>query len=253
MEGKENIQSVILDNFKEFSNTKNVYLAIRILLVLASIWTAHLIGYIEAIGVGVRNFIGLEVAGDLFSEFASKAVKSAIFSLLAITPVLIVLRLFKVSNFHYLVFKFFLFLCIFATIFLPSYLKVRSFTATLGYEIAYSEVLILSSLTLLFALFYFAKGWFFDVFASFIAALLLATSYYAGQLKAESFPESNLRQVIFLIIQCWLVIHCTELKAELFFGKQAILHLIQDQYLFRTLQLKWLLNTRLIEKGKETY
>lgn len=39
------------------------------ILALSTIVTAHLLGYIQTLGLGIGAFVGIEVAGDLFYRF----------------------------------------------------------------------------------------------------------------------------------------------------------------------------------------
>lgn len=198
MAEQNNHKERFIDSVKKYMSTKNIYFAIKILIAFTSIWTAHLVGYIEAIGVGVRNFIGFEVSGDLFFEFISKLSKSAIFSILYITPILIAVQLLKFSALKYLLIKVSLFTAFCLASFLPNYLQVRSFTATLGYATIHSELLFLAVIASIFGILYLCQDWLFDIFIAFFSALILAGAYYAGELKAESFPEIAPRHVIFL-------------------------------------------------------
>lgn len=192
---------------------KNAVLVVRLLIAISWLATAHILGYVERLGIGVGAFIGLEIAIDLFADFASSAITATIVSSLIVGVILLSNEIFNHQENHFekstnltdiwqnlssKKYALVLTIAIFLVIFTVSYLNTTQFFSALGYGISTfsliaSLVLVLVSILLWI---YWDSTW--HIVVSSLIPFLLSLSYYAGELKAGTIPEFRLMQVVFL-------------------------------------------------------
>ena len=197
---------------KNLFTGQNAISILRIFLVFSTLATAHLIGYVERLGIGVGTFVGLEIAGDLFADFVSAVLWATIISSLLATVLLLIkevshafrfgpnndagratfLEQLRSNNQILLIVA-----VVFLVTFTVQYLPTTDLFAALGFGVStfalsLSICLMLASLLIKFTTHASSTLWLFS-----LTPLLLAVSFYAGELKAGIKPEFRLMQVVF--------------------------------------------------------
>lgn len=179
------------------------YLIGRILIAASSVFSMHVFGYAHRLGIGVKPFVGLEVAADLFSE----VLYSVLATLVAFGVLLFFVTILMKASFRLLSpdavsnpesVSFGLALLLAAMFFTNNYLDFTYWSGSFGYANSASWVL----LPLIATVAGFALWWGgvikAPLFAVTAISLLMSVSYFLGEIKAGSSPEYVWKQIVFL-------------------------------------------------------
>ena len=194
-----------LDTFsKKYPGT---YFALRVLLAGSTLFAMHLFGYIHRLGIGVRPFIGAEVATDLLADityafFVSAAVGVLTFFVLTVAMrlcVKLIKRFFSEPQ-RQLTFVSAV-IALFAGIytFLKTYFGFGFWwTASFGYGVSNSALCFSTGAFLLAGVMLYFEKIGAHLAGSVVLVLFLNWSYFFGAVKAGSVPEYNWKQIVFL-------------------------------------------------------
>lgn len=179
------------------------YLTFRVFLVATSLFSMHVFGYIHRLGLGVRPFIGLEVAADLFADIVFNFLMGiGVFGALAFVIHalhLSALKLFPaIKSGNVGRSEFTVSLCIAIIVFIWNYLDSAYWFRSFGYSNNSLALVVVGLGLVVVAILMWLRKLIEPAMVTYaLVPFLFALSYSLGVTKAGSVPEYAWKQVIF--------------------------------------------------------